>query len=310
MGLPGMHGAKYANLAINESDLVVGLGVRFDDRVVGNVRRFAPFARVVHVDIDPAEIGKRLKVDVAVIGDLKEVLAAVLAKSKRHRRPQWRERLDELRRLHPLDFGPKGEAIRPQAAIRALSDRCRGQAVVVTDVGQHQMWAAQHFQCLAPRRFLSSGGLGTMGYGLPAAMGAALAKPGSPVVLVTGDGSFQMNIQELATIRENDLPVKIALINNGCLGMVRQWQQFFYNRRYSQTVFSLDLDFAGLARAYGLEAARIDKAAQVPGALDRLLAAKGPALLEIRVPMEENVLPMIPAGQGQTDFYETGEEGD
>jgi acetolactate synthase-1/2/3 large subunit len=309
LGLPGMHGSKYANLAINESDLILGLGVRFDDRVVGNVRRFAPFAKVAHVDIDPAEIGKRLPADVAVIGDLREVLSAALAKMKKRSRPQWRERVAELRRLYPLDCGGNCDFIKPQAAIRALSDLCRGEAVVVTDVGQHQMWAAQHFQCQAPRRFLSSGGLGTMGYGLPAAMGAALAKPERPVVLIAGDGGFQMNVQELATIRENSLPVKIMLVNNGCLGMVRQWQQFFFEKRYSQTVFGFSLDFTALAKVYGLEAWRIDSPKEVKAGVERLMAAKGPALLEVIIPLEENVLPMIPAGQGQTDFFEADEEG-
>jgi acetolactate synthase-1/2/3 large subunit len=315
LGLPGMHGSKYANLAINESDLIIGLGVRFYDRVVGNVRRFAPMAKIVHVDIDPAEIGKRLPVDVAVVGDLRAVLSAALESLEVSLRPGWRRRVGDLRRLHPMPDGTcAGRAgadapAKPQAAIRALSDRCRGQAVVVTDVGQHQMWAAQHFQCAAPRRFLSSGGLGTMGYGLPAALGAALARPGSPVVLVVGDGGFQMNVQELATIRENDLPVKIALINNGCLGMVRQWQQFFFNKRYSQTVFGFSPDFTALAKVYGLQAWRIEASSEVESGVERLMAANGPALLEIVVPLEANVLPMIPAGQGQTDFFEAGEEG-
>ena len=308
LGLPGMHGSKYANLAINESDLILGLGVRFDDRVVGNVRRFAPFARVVHVDIDPAEIGKRLPVDIAVIGDLSEVVSALNKGVKKRSRPEWKARISELRRLHPLSSKGNGKTIKPQAAIRALSDLCAGKAVVVTDVGQHQMWAAQHFQCKAPRRFLSSGGLGTMGFGLPAAMGAAIAKPENPVALIVGDGGFQMNIQELATLMEYSIPVKIMLINNGCLGMVRQWQQFFYDKRYSQTVFGFNPDFTSIAKAYGLEAWRISESGEVAGGVKRLMAAKGPALLEVMIPLEENVLPMIPAGQGQTDFFEAAEE--
>jgi acetolactate synthase-1/2/3 large subunit len=307
LGLPGMHGSKYANLAINESDLILGLGVRFDDRVVGNVKRFAPLARIVHVDIDPAEIGKRLPVDVAVIGDLKEVLASVNERLKKTRRPQWRKRISELRELHPMDVPTGLGEIKPQAAIKALSDRCRGEAILVTDVGQHQMWAAQYFQANKPRHFLSSGGLGTMGYGLPAAIGAQLAFPKKPVALIVGDGGFQMNVQELATVMQYKLPVKIMLINNNCLGMVRQWQQFFFNRRYSQTLFDYDLDFVALAKVYGLEASRIVKASEVAKAVDALMSRKGPSLLEVKINTEENVLPMIPSGMGQTDFFETTE---
>ncbi|MDR2442783.1 MAG: biosynthetic-type acetolactate synthase large subunit [Deltaproteobacteria bacterium] len=308
LGLPGMHGSKYANLAINESDLIVGLGVRFDDRVVGNVRRFAPMARILHVDIDPAEIGKRLPVDIAVIGDLKDVLTKILAKIKKSSRPQWRHRINELRQLYPMEIPVANGTLKPQGVIRALSDHLKGQAVVVTDVGQHQMWAAQYFQCEQPRHFLSSGGLGTMGYGLPAAIGAQLARPDRTVVLIVGDGGFQMNIQELATVMENQLPIKILLINNGCLGMVRQWQQFFFNRRYSSTVFNYNPDFVALAKVYGLWAKKISKPNEVDRAVKDLMKTTGPALLEVEVALEENVLPMIPAGQGQTDFFE-GEEG-
>ncbi|MDR0355091.1 MAG: biosynthetic-type acetolactate synthase large subunit [Deltaproteobacteria bacterium] len=306
LGLPGMHGSKYANLAINESDLIVGMGVRFDDRVVGNVRKFAPLARIAHVDIDPAEIGKRLSVDLPVIGDLGEVLSLVLKKLKKNSRPTWRKRIAELRRLHPMVIASGDGEIKPQAAIRALSDRLAGQGILVTDVGQHQMWAAQYFQAGKPRHFLSSGGLGTMGFGLPAAIGAQVANPKTPVCLVTGDGSIQMNIQEMATARQYDLPIKIMLINNGCLGMVRQWQQFFFDRRYSQTVFQYNPPFVDLAKVFGFWAKSVDKSSEMPKAVDELLKQKGPAFLEVVVPQEENVLPMIPAGMGQTDFFETG----
>ncbi|MDR0620296.1 MAG: biosynthetic-type acetolactate synthase large subunit [Deltaproteobacteria bacterium] len=309
LGIPGMHGSKYANLAINESDLILGLGVRFDDRVVGNVRRFAPLARVVHVDIDPAEIGKRLPVDVAVVGDLGQVLSLVLKRLADNTRPAWRERVAELRNSFPMSVPKGGADIKPQAAIRALSDRLEGQGILVTDVGQHQMWAAQYFQAKKPRHFLSSGGLGTMGYGLPAAIGAQIAYPDKTVCLIVGDGGFQMNLQELGTVAQYSLPVKIMLINNGCLGMVRQWQQFFFNRRYSQTLFDYNPDFVALAKVYGLWADRVDLASQVDRGVAKLLAQKGPAFLEVVVPQEENVLPMIPAGMGQTDFFETEEGG-
>ncbi|MDR3134715.1 MAG: biosynthetic-type acetolactate synthase large subunit [Deltaproteobacteria bacterium] len=309
LGLPGMHGSKYANLAINESDLILGLGVRFDDRVVGNVRRFAPLARIVHVDIDPAEIGKRLPVDVAVIGNLSQVLTLTLKRLANNSRPAWRKRIAELRAGYPMTIPKSHGEIKPPKAVKALSDACAGKAILVTDVGQHQMWAAQYFEAIKPRRFLSSGGLGTMGFGLPAAIGAQLANPGSLVCLVTGDGSFQMNIQELATVAQYKLPIKIMLINNGCLGMVRQWQQFFFNRRYSQTVFSFNPDFVALAKVYGLWAESVESDSKVITAVQNLVSQKGPAFLEVRVPMEENVLPMIPAGMGQTDFFETEEGG-
>ncbi|MDR1165358.1 MAG: biosynthetic-type acetolactate synthase large subunit [Deltaproteobacteria bacterium] len=304
LGLPGMHGAKYSNLAINESDLVVGLGVRFDDRVVGDVRRFAPLARVAHVDIDPAEIGKRLSVDIPVSGDLKLVLKLLLKLVKAKKRPAWRERVVKLKEEHPFVIPAAKGAIKPQAAIRAISEVANGEAVVVTDVGQHQMWAAQLIAAKKPRRFLSSGGLGTMGYGLPAAIGATLADPGVPVVLVSGDGGFQMNIQELATIRQYDLPVKIVISNNGCLGMVRQWQEFFFQKRYSQTIFPYNPNFAEIGQVYGIPSRRIADPGEVQAAVRALLETPGPGLLDVLVEPEENVLPMIPAGKGQTDFFE------
>ncbi|MDR3154598.1 MAG: biosynthetic-type acetolactate synthase large subunit [Deltaproteobacteria bacterium] len=306
LGLPGMHGSKYSNLAINESDLIVGLGVRFDDRVVGDVRGFAPLARVAHVDVDQAEIGKRLSVDLAVHGDLKLALDLLIKKLKPRRRPEWHGRIQELKARHPLTVPSGRGAIKPQAAVKAVSDLTRGKAVIVTDVGQHQMWAAQFIESNRPRRFLSSGGLGAMGYGLPAAMGAALSGPGVPVVLITGDGGIQMNIQELATIRENDIPVKIIVSNNSCLGMVRQWQQFFCGKRYSETVFRYNPDFSRLAQAYGIPGKRVEDPDLLVKAISDLLEAPGPGLLDIQVEKEENVLPMIPAGKGQTDFF--GEE--
>ncbi|MDR2935356.1 MAG: biosynthetic-type acetolactate synthase large subunit, partial [Candidatus Adiutrix sp.] len=305
LGLAGMHGAKYANLAIHESDLILCLGARFDDRVAGNVRRFAPGARVAHVDIDGAAIEKRVQTHLPVVGHLKRVLARLLELVVPVRRPEWLDRVSELKARHPLVL-PADEdgAIRPQSVIRAV-DRAAGDgAVIVTDVGQHQMWAAQLITSRRPRHFLSSGGLGTMGYGLPAALGAQVGRPGARVVLITGDGGFQMNIQELATIRENNLPVKVVIVNNGCLGMVRQWQEFFYRRRYSQTVWSFMPDFAAIAGGYGLPGRRITEPGEVVPAIEELLESPGPGLLDCRVVMEENVLPMIPAGGGQDEFYE------
>ncbi|MDR3203173.1 MAG: biosynthetic-type acetolactate synthase large subunit [Deltaproteobacteria bacterium] len=309
LGLPGMHGAKYANLAINESDLIVGLGVRFDDRVVGNVQRFAPYAKIAHFDIDPAEIGKRLSPDTAVVGDLKEALELVCAKVKKKLRGEWRERINSLRISHGLVFPDGHGEIKPQRAIGLLSEACGPDTVLVTDVGQHQMWAAQNYRSLKPRKFLSSGGMGTMGFGLPASIGAQFALPEGQIVLITGDGSFQMCLQELATVMQYNLPIKIMLINNGCLGMVRQWQQFFFNRRYSQTIFNFNPDFVALAKVYGLGAEAIDKASEVSNAIERMLSYDGPYLLEVKILEEENVMPLIPAGMGQTDFFELEEEG-
>ncbi|MDR1040354.1 MAG: biosynthetic-type acetolactate synthase large subunit [Deltaproteobacteria bacterium] len=307
LGLPGMHGAKYANLAINESDLIIGLGVRFDDRVVGDVRRFAPLARIAHVDVDPAEIGKRLSVDLPVTGDLKLVLDMLIERHSPSPKPEWRTRVAELKRGHPLAVPESGGSrVKPQALIRAVSDLTAGKAVIVTDVGQHQMWAAQLIESSEPRRFLSSGGLGTMGFGLPAAMGAAMSCPGVPTVLIAGDGGFQMNIQELATVRENSVPLKMIVSNNGCLGMVRQWQQFFFDKRYSSTVFGFNPDFARIAGAYGIPAERVEDPARVLDAVRELIASDGPGLLDVIVDPEENVLPMIPAGKGQTDFFGEG----
>ncbi|MDR2826651.1 MAG: biosynthetic-type acetolactate synthase large subunit [Candidatus Adiutrix intracellularis] len=306
LGLLGMHGAKYANLAIHESDLILALGARFDDRVVGDVNHFAPGAKIVHVDIDVAEIGKRVSTHLAVVGDLKRVLTRLLTLVTPIRRPEWLRQVVALKGKYPLLISAAGdlEGIKPQSVIRAIDEATCGEAIIVTDVGQHQMWAAQFIVSRKSRRFLSSGGLGTMGYGLPAALGAQVGCPESQVVLITGDGGFQMNIQELATIRENDLPVKIVIINNGCLGMVRQWQQFFFSRRYSQTIWKFNPNFAAIAQAYGIPGHTVDDPKEVTGAIQAMLAAPGPQLLDFKVVGEENVLPMIPSGGGQTDFYD------
>jgi acetolactate synthase-1/2/3 large subunit len=221
------------------------------------------------------------------------------------RRPEWLARVAEFKARQPVPLPADEEGvIRPQSLIRAVEKAAGPEAVIVTDVGQHRMWAAQLSVSRRPRQFLSSGGLGTMGYGLPAALGAQVGRPGARVVLITGDGGIQMNIQELATIRENDLPVKVVIVNNGCLGMVRQWQEFFFKRRYSQTVWKFMPDFAAIAGGYGLPGRRITEPAEVFGAVEELMNTPGPGLLDCRVAMEENVLPMIPAGGGQIDFYE------
>ena len=303
LGFPGMHGFKSTNLAIYNADLILCLGARFDDRVAGNVRRFAPQAKVVHVDIDPAEIGKRVDTHIPVVGDLKDVLTSVLKIIKPSSRPQWRAFIQELKEKYPLVIPEDSDEVKPQAVIKKLSDITNGEAIIVTDVGQHQMWAAQLIVSKKPRRFLSSGGLGTMGYGLPAAMGAQIGRPDLPVVLICGDGGFQMNIQELATIREHNLPVKIVLLNNSCLGMVRQWQQFFFQKRYSATVWGFMPDFVKIAEGYDIAARRVTDPKEVEGALKNMLETPGPQLVEFKTTFEENVLPMIPSGGGQTEFY-------
>jgi acetolactate synthase I/II/III large subunit len=303
LGMLGMHGTKYANHAIYESDLIIAMGVRFDDRVVGNLQKFAPLAKIIHIDIDPAEIGKRHKVDIPMVSDIKPFLKSLNKLIDIPARQKWLAHIADLKDKHPLSIPDDGN-LRPQSIIKALSDITRGEILLSTDVGQHQMWTALYYKSMAPRRFLTSGGAGTMGYGFPAAIGAAVGKPGKPVVAITGDGSFQMCIQELATARMYNLPVKIFIMNNGCLGMVRQWQQIFHNSRYSHTCFAFNPDFCKVAEGYDIPALRVTRPGEVPKAIDKALNSDGPMLVDFRVVQEENVLPMIPPGGGQTDFLE------
>ncbi|MBU2547633.1 MAG: biosynthetic-type acetolactate synthase large subunit [Proteobacteria bacterium] len=307
LGMLGMHGTKYANCAIFESDLVIAMGVRFDDRVAGDVHRFAPQARFIHIDIDAAEIGKRLAVAIPIVGDLKAILAMLNEKSEPVGRERWTRKIAALKEEHPLTWEDDG-TIKPQYVIKTLSDMTRGEIVVTTDVGQHQMWAAQYMCTTEPRRFMTSGGLGTMGYGFPAAIGAQIGCPDRTVVCLTGDGSFQMCIQELATVRMYNLPVKMFIFNNGCLGMVRQWQQFFWDKRYSHTVFDYNPDFCKVAAGYDIEALRVTEPAKVGEAIDRALHTDGPVVVDFVVAPEENVMPFIPSGRGQTDFFGEGDE--
>jgi len=310
MGMLGMHGTQYANYAMSRADLIVAVGVRFDDRVTGNLAAFAPEAKFIHVDLDPAEISKNVTVDVPIVGDAKKVLTDLLAEVKKldlspGRHLPWMEQVEAWKRDHPLlvKDSENGEII-PEAAVRKIWEVTRGEAVVCTEVGQNQMWAALHYLSRHPRRFISSGGLGTMGFGFPAAIGAQVACPDALVVDIAGDGSFQMTIQELATAVQYGLPVKVCILNNQYLGMVRQWQELFWNKRYSHTCVECQPDFVKLAEAYGAEGYRAAHPEELEEVLRIAFASDRPAVIDIRVKREANVFPMIPAGGTVHDMME------
>ena len=299
-GFVGMHGATYANLALTRADLIIACGVRFDARVTGNIEKFAPDAKIIHIDIDPAEIDKIKKADVPIVGDARCVLQALAEKldlcNFMPNTKAWLDQIETWKREYPLENG-KGNAskLSPELAISELSAQLDSQnSVVVTEVGQHQMWAAQLIKREVPRTFISSAGLGTMGFGLPAAIGAAFALESKQIVCIAGDGSLQMNIQEAATAAANGVPVKVLLINNNCLGMVHQFQQLFYNERYSQTELTYNPDFMALAGAYGWQHARVTSPERISAAIAEMLEARGPYLLEVVVSREYNVYPMVP----------------
>ncbi len=296
LGMLGMHGTPTANHAIMGSDLIVAVGARFDDRVTGRLDAFAPDARIVHIDIDPSSISKNIRVHIPVVGDAAAILGRLAPQVRDLPREPWHRQIAAWREQHPVAYRNGGSAIKPQAVIEELRRLSPDDAVIATDVGQHQMWTALFYTFRQPRTLLTSGGLGTMGYGFPAALGAQVACPGRLVVCIAGDGSFQMNMQELTTAAAHKLPVKIVILNNGHLGMVRQWQELFYDRRYSQTVLARNPDFVLLAEACGVTGFRVEERADLPGALEQTLAAEGPALLDVRIEPEENVFPMVPAG--------------
>jgi acetolactate synthase-1/2/3 large subunit len=295
LGMLGMHGTEYANFAITESDLLFSIGVRFDDRVTGKVDTFAPHAKIIHIDIDPAEIGKNKRIDVPIVGDVKAVLQDMLLTLKKNGLTDaWLKKIKHWRQHHPLKCPDDGR-LHPQFVIRQMSDLLAGDAIIVSEVGQNQMWTAQHYCFKNPRTWITSGGLGTMGYGLPAAMGAHFARPDLPVFDVAGDGSIQMNIQEFGTIAHNKIPVKIAILNNRFLGMVRQWQELFYDRRYSYTELP-PVEFVKIANAYGIEGVKVEMPEDVMPALKAALDCDGPFVMDFRIEREENVFPMVPAG--------------
>ncbi|HIJ06275.1 MAG: hypothetical protein XE11_1118 [Methanomicrobiales archaeon 53_19] len=295
LGMLGMHGTRYANYAITECDLLITIGARFDDRVTGRVQSFAPNARIIHIDIDPAEIGKSKMVDLPIVGDSRHVLTCMLDRlTGTTDRSLWNEKINHWKVEYPMAC-PDDGVLRPQLVIKTLSDLLDGEGIIVSEVGQNQMWTAQQFCFKHPRTWITSGGLGTMGYGLPAAMGAHFARPDPPVFDIAGDGSIQMNIQEFGTIVQYDIPVKVVILNNMYLGMVRQWQELFYDRRYSYTELP-SVDFVGIAAAYGIDGMRVDSADQVKEALSAAIDTEGPFVLDFRVEREENVFPMVPAG--------------
>ncbi|MDD1668355.1 MAG: biosynthetic-type acetolactate synthase large subunit, partial [Methanomicrobiales archaeon] len=304
LGMLGMHGTEYANFAVTECDLLLAVGVRFDDRVTGKVSTFAPQAKIIHIDVDPAEIGKNKAVDVPIVGDARSILQAMLHKAKKGGRESWVEKVRAWKKKHPLRYREDGK-LRPQFIIKELSDLLKGEGIIVSEVGQNQMWTAQWFCFRRPRSWITSGGLGTMGYGFPAAMGAHFARPDEVVFDIAGDGSFQMNIQELGTVAANNIPVKVAVLNNMFLGMVRQWQELFYDRRYSYTELP-PVDFVKIAAAYGVDGMRVDSPDQVREALRAAIETDGPFVLDFRIEREENVFPMVPAGAAINEMI-TGE---
>ncbi|HTO94405.1 MAG TPA: biosynthetic-type acetolactate synthase large subunit [Bacteroidota bacterium] len=304
LGMLGMHGTWYSNMAVNFCDVLIAVGARFDDRVTGKTEAFAAEARKIHIDVDPAAISKNVKVDVPIVGDVKRVLAALIDLVQPLETADWLTTIDAWKEEHPLRYR-NGEEIRAQYVIQKLGEITGGDAIVVTDVGQHQMWAAQFFNFSRPRTHITSGGLGTMGFSLPAAMGAVFGRRDLPVISISGDGGFQMNSQEMATIVEHRLPVKIFVINNGFLGMVRQWQELFWRRRYSQVALA-NPDFVKLAEAYGCPASRVTRTADVEEAIRSAMAhAEGPVFVEFVVAPEDNVYPMIPAGQTVNEMIDT-----
>jgi acetolactate synthase I/II/III large subunit len=303
LGMLGMHGTRAANYAMDEADLICAIGARFDDRITGKLSEFAPRAKFIHIDVDPAEISKNVPAHIPIVGDAKNILPRLVAEYRAletdaSRLEEWWGRIEQWRRRYPLRYDDSPDAeIKPQRMVQALYEATGGDCILTSDVGQHQMWAAQYFDFDRPRRWINSGGLGTMGFGLPAAMGAQVGCPDQLVCCLAGDGSVQMNIQELATCTEYGIPIKVFVMNNGYLGMVRQWQELFWDKRYSHVDMGRWPDFVKVAEAYGATGIRLDDKHTLVDGMKEALAAEGPVIVDVRVTREENCYPMIPAGQ-------------
>jgi acetolactate synthase-1/2/3 large subunit len=308
LGMLGMHGTRAANYAMDEADLIIAVGARFDDRVTGKLSEFAPRAKFIHIDIDPAEISKNVPAHIPIVGDARNILPRLTTEyrslgAEGSRLEEWWSRIRVWRERHPLGYEDSTDSeIKPQYMIQALYEATGGDAIVASDVGQHQMWAAQYFHFAGPRQWINSGGLGTMGFGLPAAMGAKVGCPDKTVVCVSGDGSIQMNAQELATCAQDGIAVKVFIMNNGYLGMVRQWQELFWDKRYSQVDMGSYPDFVKLAEAYGATGIRLQDKTTLVSDIRAALATEGPVVVDVRVTREENTYPMVPAGQAARDM--------
>jgi acetolactate synthase-1/2/3 large subunit len=308
LGMLGMHGTRAANYAMDEADLIVAIGARFDDRITGKLSEFAPRAKFVHIDVDPAEISKNVPAHIPIVGDAKNIVPRLTAEYRAlgadpSRLEDWWDRIHAWQKQYPLGYDDSSDAeIKPQYMVQALYEATGGDAIVTSDVGQHQMWTAQYFHFSRPRRWINSGGLGTMGFGLPAAMGAQVGCPEETVVCIAGDGSVQMNMQEMATCVEGNIPIKVFIMNNGYLGMVRQWQELFWDGRYSHVEMGQSPDYVKLAEAYGATGLRFEDKHTLVDDMRRALNTEGPVLVDVRVTKEENTYPMIPAGQAARDM--------
>jgi acetolactate synthase I/II/III large subunit len=308
LGMLGMHGTRSANYAMDEADLICAVGARFDDRITGKLSEFAPRAKFIHIDVDPAEISKNVPAHIPIVGDAKHVLGKLVIEYRAlgadpARLDAWWSRIEGWKAKYPLAFEETTDAeIKPQFMVKALHEATGGEAIITSDVGQHQMWAAQHYDFPAPRRWINSGGLGTMGFGLPAAMGAAVGMPEQLVCCIAGDGSVQMNAQELATCAQNKIPIKVFIMNNGYLGMVRQWQELFWDGKYSQVDMGEFPDFVKLAEAYGVTGMRFEDKNTLVDDMKRAIATEGPVFVDVRVTREENTYPMIPAGMAAREM--------
>ncbi|MFU8818586.1 MAG: biosynthetic-type acetolactate synthase large subunit [Desulfurivibrio sp.] len=312
MGMLGMHGTYYANMAVANCDLLIAVGARFDDRVTGRIDAFAPHAKIIHVDIDPSSISKNVRVDIPIVSDCRHALTAMNVwfdqhqefskKGAKEQHKAWHKQIKEWKSKHPLGYLEESGVIKPQFVVQKLHELTRGNAIITTEVGQNQMWAAQFYHFNKPRHFMTSGGLGVMGYGFPAAIGAQMAAPDKIVIDVAGDGSIQMNIQELATARQYNCPVKIAILNNNYLGMVRQWQELFYDKKYAHTTLDVAPDFVKLAEAYGAVGLRATKPSEVEPVIKEALKTKNTVMMDFVISREEGVYPMVPAGKATTEM--------